>query len=211
MTGAPRARRQVLAGSPPAGWRRRTARLATELLAPAPMAAGLLLVTSWHSSATALEAAKWGALAILFSSVLPFGFILFGVRRRRLSDHHVGVRGQRPLPLLVALASVLAGLLLLARGGAPGDVVALVGAGLAGLVVAIAITLFWKISIHVAVAAGTVVVLYLLFGPALLVLAPLVALSAWARVELRDHSPAQAAVGAAVGAAVAGVMFSSLR
>ncbi len=175
------------------------------------MAAALLLVTSWHSAATALEAAQWAALAILFTSVLPFAFILFGVRRQRLSDHHVGVREQRPLPLLVALASVLVGLVLLARSGAPADVVALVGAGLAGLVVAIVITLFWKISIHVAVAAGTVVVLCLLFGPALLVLAPLIALSAWARVELRDHTPAQVAAGAAVGAAVAGMVFSSLR
>ena len=74
-----------------------------------------------------------------------------------------------------------------------------------------AITLVWKISVHAAVAAGAVVVLVLAVGPALLVLAPLVALSAWARVQLEDHTPAQVAGGAAVGATVAGVVFSVLR
>jgi membrane-associated phospholipid phosphatase len=90
-------------------------------------------------------------------------------------------------------------------------VVALVGAGGVGLAVALAITLVWKISIHTAVAAGAVVVLALVFGPALLVLAPLVALSGWARVEVGDHTPAQVLAGAAVGAAVAGAAFPLLR
>ncbi len=55
------------------------------------------------------------------------------------------------------------------------------------------------------------VVLAPVFGPALLGLAPLVALSAWARVELEDHTLAQVVAGAAVGAAIAGVVFSALR
>jgi hypothetical protein len=196
----------------PAGrLRRRLARLVTEVLAPAPMVAALLLVIAWHSAATPLQALKWAALAIAFSSFIPIVYILYGVRRRRLTDHHVRLREQRKVPLLVAIASILVGLVLLIAGSAPRELVALVGAGAAGLLVAISITLFWKLSIHAAVAAGTVVVLALTFGLALLVLVPLVALTAWARVEVGDHTPAQVIVGAIVGALVAAIAFSALR
>jgi hypothetical protein len=47
---------------------------------------------------------------------------------------------------------------------------------LTGLAVSLLITLWWKVSIHAAVAAGAAVVLALVFGPALLALAPLVGL-----------------------------------
>jgi hypothetical protein len=183
-----------------AGQRRRAAVLGSRLLAVA-----------WHSAATPAEALKWALLAAAFCSLLPMLYILRGVRRGRLTDHHVRVRRQRRGPLLVAVRSVLTGLALLVATGAPRDVVALVGAGAVGLFVAVAITLVWKISVHVAVAAGAVVVLALVFGPALLALAPLVALCAWARVAVRDHTHAQVVVGAIVGAAVAGVAFPLLR
>jgi hypothetical protein len=192
-------------------WRRRLARLVTEVLAPAPVVAALLLAVAWRSAPTPAEALKWALLAAAFCSALPMLYILRGVRRGRLTDHHVRVRRQRRGPLLVAGGSVLVGLALLAASGAPRAVVALVGAGGAGLAVALAITLVWKISVHAAVTAGAVVVLALVFGPALLGLAPLVALSAWARVALEDHTLAQVVAGAAVGAAVAGVVFSALR
>ena len=201
--------RAAPAGGP--GWPRRLARLVTEVLAPAPVVAALLLAVAWRSAPTPAEAVTWALLAAAFCSALPMLYILRGVRRGRLTDHHVRLRRQRRGPLLVAGASVLVGLALLLAAGAPRAVVALVGAGGVGLAVAVAITLVWKISVHAAVAAGAVVVLVLVFGPALLVLAPLVALSAWARVQLEDHTPAQVAGGAAVGATVAGVVFSVLR
>jgi membrane-associated phospholipid phosphatase len=180
-------------------------------LAPAPVITALLLAVAWHSAATPTEALKWALLAAAFCSFLPMLYILRGVRRGGLTDHHVRLRRQRRGPLLVAGGSVLIGLALLVVTGAPRDVVALVGAGAVGLFVAVAITLLWKISIHVAVAAGAVAVLALVFGPVLLVLAPLVALAAWARVAVRDHTPAQVIAGAAVGAAVAGIAFPLLR
>lgn len=191
--------------------RLRIARLITEVLAPAPTIAALLLAVSWHSAATPLDALKWALLATAFCSVVPMLYILSGVRRGRLTDHHVRERQQRSRPLLVAAGSVLLGLALLSASGAPRDVSALVGAGAVGLLVAICITLFWKISIHTAVMAGTVAVLTLIFGPVLLALAPLVALCAWARVELGDHTPAQVTAGTIVGATVAAVAFSLLR
>lgn len=191
--------------------RRRLARLVTEVLAPAPIVAALLLVVAWQSAPTVAAAAAWGLVAALFASLLPFLFILRGVRRGRLTDHHVGVREQRRTPLLMGLASVLVGLALLAAWSAPRELLALVAAMLAGLVVSLLVTLGWKVSLHTSVAAGSVVILVLVFGPMMLVLLPVVGLIGWARVEVGDHSPAQVAVGALLGAAVAAAVFSLLR
>jgi membrane-associated phospholipid phosphatase len=196
-------------GRPPA--RRRVARLVTEVLAPAPIVAALLLVVAWRSASTTTEAMAWGLLAVLFASLLPFLFILRGVWRGRLSDHHVGIRQQRPMPLLVGIASVLIGLGLLTAWSAPRDLVALVGAMTVGLVVSLLVTLGWKISIHTAVAAGAAVILVLVFGPPLLALSPVVGLIGWSRVEIGDHTPAQVATGAVLGAVVAAGAFSLLR
>jgi len=95
--------------------------------------------------------------------------------------------------------------------GAPRELVALVAAMGVGLIVSLLVTLLWKISVHVAVVAGAVVILVLVFGPLLLVLAPLVALVGWARVEVADHTPAQVTAGRGLGATVAAVVVVLLR
>ena len=187
----------------------RLARLITEILAPT--AAVLLLLVAWHSAPSTAEALRWGGLAALFASFVPFLYIVRGVRRGRLTDHHVRVREQRRLPLLVGVGSVVIGLTLLALWGAPRELVALVASMVVGLASSLLVTLVWKISIHTAVVAGAITILVLVFGWPLLALAPLAALVCWARVAVRDHTPAQTVAGVALGATVAAVVFSLLR
>ncbi|SCG61366.1 phosphatase PAP2 family protein [Micromonospora coxensis] len=194
----------------PPGPATRLARLVTELTAPAVLVSVLTLVVGWQAASGA-HGLAWGLLATLFASGIPFAYILGGVRRGRLTDHHVGVREQRRVPLLFGLASAAAGLALLAALGAPRPVLALVAAGVVGLVVAVAVSHWWKMSIHTAVAAGAVVVLALTFGPRLLAVAPLPVLAGWSRVRLRAHTVPQVVVGGVVGAAVAGLVFAALR
>jgi membrane-associated phospholipid phosphatase len=183
----------------------------TEVLAPAPTVAALVLLVAWQSAPTAAEAVRWGALATLFVSVMPFLYVVRGVRRGGLTDHHVGVRQQRPIPLLVGVTSMLVGLILLVLWGAPRDLVTLVAAVATGLALSLLVTLVWKLSIHALVVSGAVTILLFVFGPLLLVLAPLVPLVCWARVAVHDHTPAQTLAGAVLGATVAAVVFSALR
>ena len=61
---------------------------------------------------------------------------------------------------------------------------------LASVAVLAAITLVWKISIHCAVASGSVAILALAFGPLVLGGYLLVGLLGWSRVALRDHTAA---------------------
>ncbi|MEV1331783.1 phosphatase PAP2 family protein [Micromonospora costi] len=188
----------------------RLARLVTELTAPAVLVSVLVLAVGWQSSRGA-RGLGWGLLAALFVSGIPFAYIVGGVRRGRLTDHHVGLREQRRVPLLVGLCSVAAGLALLTVFGAPRPVLALVAAGVVGLVVAVTVSHWWKMSIHSAVAAGTVVILVITFGARLLVTAPLLALVGWSRVRLRDHTVPQVLAGGLVGGLVAGLVFAVLR
>ncbi|MEV4117528.1 phosphatase PAP2 family protein [Micromonospora sp. NPDC049645] len=189
----------------------RIARLVTEVTAPAVLVSLLILTVSWHSARRPGQGLLWGLLATLFVTGIPFAYIVGGVRRGRLTDHHVGRREQRRVPLLVGLGSVAGGLALLAVLGAPRPVLALAVAGLVGLVVAVSVSHWWKMSIHSAVAAGTLVILTLTFGTRLVVAAPLLAVVGWSRVRLRDHTVAQVLAGAALGALIAAVVFGPLR
>ena len=134
-----------------------------------------------------------------------------GVRRRQFTDHHVRLREQRPIAFLVGITSLLVGLALMVLLGAPRELVALVAAMGVGLIVSLLVTLLWKISVHVAVVAGAVTILVLVFGPVLVAAGPLVVLVGWARVEVGDHTPLQVLAGSVLGATVAAVVFELLR
>jgi hypothetical protein len=192
------------------GDRNRLARAVTDLLAPTDLAVMQLLLVSWHSS-PGLAALGWGLLTATFCGMIPYGIVIAGVRRRRWTDRHVRVRQQRPVPFLAAIASFLAGLALLVTLGAPRQVVALVVAMLTCLAATLVVTLWWKLSLHTAAASGTVAILVLTFGATLLLALPMIALVAWARIRLGEHTPAQTLAGAALGGLVAPTVFNLLR
>jgi membrane-associated phospholipid phosphatase len=191
--------------------RLRVARLVGELLSPPPILVVLALIVAWDSSPTPAMAILWGGIAALFASVLPYALILRGVRQGRLSDKNISLREQRIRFAAVAIASILTGLTVLAALDAPADMVALQASIAAGVACGWVITLWWKISVHAAIAAGAATVLLLVFGLALLVIWPLVALIAWSRVQIGDHTPAQVLAGIALGIAVNATIFPLLR
>ncbi len=184
------------------------ARVLTEIFAPSPVGIVALIVVAWRFSPTMGEAVQWLGVSALFVVILPFAFLVGQVRRGRVTDIHVRRREQRLPIILVFLASWFFLIALLIALGAPDELIALIGAGMTTLVVIGAITLRWKISLHVGVAAGVLTVFTLLFGPQILLLAVLVPLLGWARVVLGDHTFAQVAAGAVIGAVVSGSAFA---
>lgn len=192
---------------PPAAGQR-VARLLTEVFAPAPLSLVALSVAAWRDSPTLAEALRWAGLSLLFVTALPFAYLLWQIRRGRVTDMHVRLREQRVAIMLVFLSTWLAGLALLIWLGAPHPLVATIAAGICTLVVVGAITTRWKISVHLGVAAGILAVFAQIFGPVLLLLAPLLPALGWARVALRDHTPAQVIGGACIGAIIGGSSFA---
>jgi hypothetical protein len=183
--------------------RLRVARLVGELLSPPPILVVLALVVAWASSPTPAMAVVWGAIAAAFASVLPYALILRGVRRGQLSDTNISLREQRIRFGVVAITSILVGLAVLAALDAPAEMVALQASIAVGVACGWVITLWWKISVHAAIAAGAATVLVLVFGPALLVV--------WPLVQVGDHTPAQVLAGVALGIVVNATVFPLLQ
>ncbi|MEU9245738.1 phosphatase PAP2 family protein [Streptomyces sp. NPDC048385] len=188
----------------------RTARLITDTLAPANLVIAILLIIGWHSTSS-VTGLGWGVLAALFCGGIPFAVIMLGVKRGHWTDKHVRVREQRAVPLLATMTSVLIGISLLVALRAPREVFALVVAMLVGLIITMAVTIWWKVSVHTAVAGGVVVILLLAYGAQVAPLVLGVAAVGWSRVMLRDHTPAQTVVGALLGGLAAAVVFSAMR
>ena len=185
---------------------RSAAQWVSYLLEPKNWIIATTLAVGWHAGgATGLG---WGAVAALFAAVIPTLFINRGVRRGQWADRYVGARRPRLVVLSFILASVATGFALLAALGAPGQLTGYFGCMLGSVAVLAATTSVWKISIHCAVAAGSVTILALLFGfwvtPAYL----LVALTGWSRVVLKDHTTAQVVAGSVLGAAAAAVTYA---
>lgn len=185
------------------------ARQITDRLDPKNWIVAVTLLVGWR--ADGLPGLAWGAFGVLFAAVLPVLFIRYGIRRGSWADRHLGVRRQRLVVMPVIIGSVLAGTVLTHALGGPSELIALIAAMVVAMAVLLAITTVWKVSVHTAVASGSVLVLVLSYGPWLLAGYVLVALVGWSRVALRDHTPAQVLVGAALGALVAGAVFGTLR
>jgi hypothetical protein len=190
--------------------RRRVARLVGELLSPPLLIVVLALIVAAESSPTPAMAVLWGGIAAFSASVLPYAIILRGVRRGRLSDRNIGLRQERVRFGAVAMTSILVGLALLAGLDAPAEMVALLASIAVGVACGWLITLWWKISVHAAIAAGAATVLVVVFGTALLAVWPLVGLVAWSRVEVGEHTTAQVVAGVALGIVVNATIFTSL-
>jgi hypothetical protein len=167
-----------------------------------------VIAIGWHADGRA--GLGWGLLAALFTAVLPTLFITYGVRRGRWSDRTVGARRPRLVVLAFIIASVATGLILLLVLGAPRLLTGYLAFMLASVAVLAAITTIWKISIHCAVASGSVAILALSFGPLVLPAYALVGLLGWSRVALRDHTVAQALAGAVLGAGAAALAYAAL-
>jgi len=167
-----------------------------------------VLAIGWHADGRA--GLGWGLLAALFTAVLPTLFITAGVRGGRWSDRNVGARRPRLIVLAFITASVAAGLILLLVLGAPRLLTGYLAFMLASVAVLAVVTVVWKISIHCAVASGSVAILALTYGPPVLCGYALVALLGWSRVALKDHTVAQVVAGAVLGAAAAALAYAAL-
>lgn len=153
----------------------------------------------------------YGALAALFVCVLPLVLLLVLVKLGKVTDHHVSDRHQRAPVLLMALASVIAGLLVLQAVGAPRSVLVMVLAIVAGIVVLAAVSPFWKMSGHAAAVSSAAAIFVLMLGPAWLPLLVLIPAVGWSRVVLRAHTRAQVLAGSLFGALVMAGLWWLLR
>lgn len=179
----------------------RAARWLTETFQP-PVVVSIQLLISPLTQPGFPETMVYGALAALFVCVVPLILLLVLVRLGKVTDHHVSDRKQRAPVLLMALGSILAGLLVLEGLNAPPSVIAMVLAVVGGVVVLALVSPFWKMSGHAAAISCSAVIAVLMLGAAWAPLLLLVPAVGWSRVVLRAHTVAQVVAGSLFGGVV---------
>lgn len=184
------------------GLRLRLARVFTELLAPSVVGVICPVVVGAASDTNAWRGAGLGLLGAVFAIGLPYAYIAWLIRTGGATDRHVSRREDRPKVLAAVLMCLAAGISVLVLLGAPPLLVWLLVGEVLLVLVCLVISRFWKISMHSAVAAGTVAALVVILGPWALLAGIAVVAVSWGRVVLRDHTPAQVTAGAVLGAAV---------
>jgi membrane-associated phospholipid phosphatase len=187
--------------------RRSPAQLVSYLLEPKNWLIVTVILIGGH--ADGLAGVGWGLLAAFFAAMLPTLFISYGIRHGRWDDRNVGARRPRLIVLAFITTSVAAGLILLIVLGAPRMLIGYLAFMLASVAVLAGITTVWKISIHCAVASGSVAILALTYGPLVLPGYLLVALLGWSRVSVKDHTAAQVVGGTVLGAAAAVLAYGA--
>ena len=187
--------------------RRRIAKLTSKILSPFFISLVIILLLSFESARTILDALKWSLVLIAISIVPVYSVVVYLARNHSLESRFINVRKQRTKIYLVASICALVGCVILLYLGAPLILVATFVAGLSAIVVFMCINLWWKISLHTAFIAASVTMLVILYGAIATIAVVLLPLVAWARVELEHHSVAQVATGALLTTLIVVVVF----
>jgi len=187
--------------------RERIASLTSNILNPFLVSLVLILLLSFKSTSSTLDAVKWSLILIAVSILPVFSVIIYLVRKQGLESPFIITRRQRTKIYLLAGVCASVGCVILHYLGAPPILMATSVAGLSGVVVFMCVNLLWKISLHTALVTASVTVLIILYGSIAAGIIVLVPLIAWARIELKHHSLAQVAAGALLAALIVVVVF----
>jgi hypothetical protein len=169
--------------------------------------AALILMLSFASASSPLDALRWAFITIGISFLPVFLLMFYLVRKGRLDAILTNTRGQRTRVYLLSGLCVTLGGILLAYLRAPSLLVAAFITALSTTIIFMFINIWWKISLHTAFVAASATVLVMLHGWEASGTIALVPLTAWSRIVLQDHSLAQATIGAVLAAVIAGVVF----
>jgi membrane-associated phospholipid phosphatase len=187
--------------------RQRVANLTSNILNPFLISLTLILLLSFTSTSSAIDAIKWALISAALSVLPVFLVILYLVRNGKLDTIFTNVRQQRTRIYLIAGLFAIAGLIILSYLKAPSILVTGFIAGILGVLIFTLINLWWKISLHTAFVAASTTILVMLYGWPAVAAVALVPLIAWARVELEYHSLAQVAGGAVLAALIVFAVF----
>ena len=193
--------------SPVKSSRERIAGIISEISNPLFIALPTFLIIALRTAPDILHALLWWIVTVIGISVAPLLFILSGVRRGLFSDHHVSIREQRFIPLFFGIGCMVIAFILLYFLGASHILTATITSVIVACAIAVVITKFTKISLHLVGMAGAVTVFVLLFGPLFLLLLPLILLVGWARWLVQAHTIPQAFAGTFLATSVTIITF----
>lgn len=150
----------------------------------------------WPLAADHRQFIVWSGMIAIFFIGVGLAYVVVQVFRGRISDVHVSQQSQRHMPFTVAVSSSAVGVVILWWIDAPWLLVAL-GSSFAILGLCFGVlTVYKKISMHVAVSASCLTALILLFGWVAVPFIGFLPIQAWARIYRGRHTPGQVVAGA---------------
>ncbi|HEY4687656.1 MAG TPA: hypothetical protein VIH20_05560 [Candidatus Subteraquimicrobiales bacterium] len=170
--------------------------LISAILSPFIVAIPLAFVVTQKASPSVFKSLEWLLISLIFAVLVPLGAILILRQRGEVTDVHLAHRLERPFPFLTTLFSGLLGTYFLLFFGAPRLLITL---ALSFIFLGISITfvtLYWKISAHLAGVAGALTAAFLIFGFSAAPLFLLLPVVGWARIYRKRHTLAQVIGGA---------------
>lgn len=185
----------------------RLAHLVSNLLNPFVLSLTVIMVLAYESSASPVDAFKW-LLIIIGTSVLPvYVTSVYMVRAGQLDGIFSNRRKQRTKIYIIGIACAAVSYLLLWLLGAPDGLMAALAAALSASILFMAINTVWKISVHTAFVTAAAIMLIILYGWVGVIALAMVPLTVWARMELSQHSLAQALAGVALSGLIMVTVF----
>jgi membrane-associated phospholipid phosphatase len=187
--------------------RERLARLTSNILNPFLITFVVIVLLSFKATADTAGALKWTSISVALSVLPIFVVVVYLARLGKLDGIFVNPRHQRHRIYLLASVLAIAGCMVLWYFDAPELLTASFTAGLTAIIVFMVINFFWKISLHTAFMAASVTVLIMVYGAAAAWTVVLLPPVAWARIEMKQHSPVQVAAGALLAAVIVVLVY----
>ena len=185
---------------PPHTRRLRMARLVSNMFCPPILAVVSIFLVSFQLAS--LAAWLWSGFIFLFSIASPLGYVLFQLKRGKVTDFEIYHREQRRGSYIFTLICGSVTLVIMWIFAAPILIIAIGAASLAQVGIMFLINTRWKISAHAASMAVFVTLLVYLFGRPLLPTTVGIPLMVWSRVSLRRHTLLQTIAGSALGISI---------
>jgi hypothetical protein len=202
------------------GFSRRLAGVLSYVINPLALPPVGFAIILWHFGASGAEVVTVTAVAALFFTLLPLGYLVWMVRQGSAETLEVRQRERRAKPFLVGIGFYLVGVAVMAAVGETAQALLISLALIYPLntAVVVLITLRWKISVHMIGLAGFISVLLfasllvsdalppregsLLAAATVLPLLVLVPVLMWARVHAGAHTWREVTAGAVFGLVV---------
>lgn len=179
------------------------ARTISNVLSPPVIWGALAFPIAFHHAESREQALLWALTYVIMVCGIPALYIALMVRLGKITDLHMQVRQQRIAPFLVSIVSTALAWGILRLMGAPSLLPLFALVSLVLLCAMLLVTLVWQISMHSMSITCAVVTTGALYGlGAALLVSPLIALVAMARLSLRRHTPAELIAGGLLGGGI---------
>jgi membrane-associated phospholipid phosphatase len=178
------------------------AKITSNVFNPFVVAVILLVLFSLKAGNGVKGTITWFLITIAISVIPELLVVYLLVRLKKLDSFFSNPREQRTIVYILATVLGAVDCALLWHFKGPELLAVIFTAGLVGVIVFMAVNYFWKISLHTAFVAASVVALIVEYGANAAWAVLVVPLVGWSRIILKQHSLLQVITGGAVAVVI---------